>query len=411
MMKISREWYIDNVEKDDTFERFYFDFLKKKIEKKQEKNIFSKILLLDEGRKLKELLFTTPEDLRKDNFFGLLFKIAEIRLDIKAKLKALEADNTKIKLSDYSNSELIIIFEFSKHYDEKIFTRLPVLLQMKYLKNNYSIEMFNIDKVLANTKDNIKKFLEDEIEKIIKYSDIYKQEKGIETGDGIYEVMIKKYEDEVKHAIFTIRDEILNLINIKVCPYCNRNYVDTILDSQKEDKLRSTGALDHLLNENNYPFLALTLYNFVPSCTTCNSKLKLDNNDIILNPYKDEFGDECKFTVNHLTVDSLLGLDSNHRIKLRYVDSRFKNNINNFRLEDIYSNHFRDVKDMHYKNQQYTKKYIEDIENIIASGNMINYNGIKEFIYGIPKSDQFINTPLSKFKSDIYDEMMEKSNY
>src|SRR5690606_32118753 len=35
-------------------------------------------------------------------------------------------------------------------------------------------------------------------------------------------------------------------------------------------------TLDHLLPQSEYPYLSLSLFNLVPSCYSCNSKLKND---------------------------------------------------------------------------------------------------------------------------------------
>ncbi len=415
MMKIKHNWIMDNVDVEGSFENFYFEFIKEKIKNKQrnKNNKFKEYLKHNEFEKLKELLFMPLDDLKSDNYFYLLFEIFNLKINIEAN------KNNQLNIDSYSNLQKFMIyilsekdidiFEKIKNYSECLTTLFGSLQNIEdsyknltdFLNTMSGCIEINLEMINTNLCN-----LEESIEAIIKYIDISSEVKSEEP----FNTLINKYSNSKSYSIFTIRDEILNIINIKVCPYCNRNYVDCIFDSQKEEDIRSTGELDHFYNQNSYPFLALSLYNFVPSCKTCNSKFKLTVNDIILNPYASEFGDECKFTVNHLTVDSLLGIENNHKIKLTGNITKFKNNIDNFRLEDIYSNHFYEVKAIYDKNQKYPKQYIEDIANIIKNGTMNDYNGIKEFIYGIPKEEEFINIPLAKFKSDIYDEMIEKSD-
>ena len=63
---------------------------------------------------------------------------------------------------------------------------------------------------------------------------------------------------------------LCGLAKNKICPYCNQNYAFTVTGTTKD--FRPT--LDHFFPKAKYPFLALSLYNLVPSCYTCNSSLK-----------------------------------------------------------------------------------------------------------------------------------------
>mgnify|MGYP004711224243 CR=1 FL=1 len=64
--------------------------------------------------------------------------------------------------------------------------------------------------------------------------------------------------------------ELCKLSITKTCPYCNQAYAFTY---QKYSKgFRPT--LDHFYSKDNYPHLALSLNNLIPSCNTCNSTLK-----------------------------------------------------------------------------------------------------------------------------------------
>ncbi|EHU9443823.1 hypothetical protein ACA689_001814 [Vibrio vulnificus] len=76
---------------------------------------------------------------------------------------------------------------------------------------------------------------------------------------------------------------IIESIGIEVCPYCN---INVIKQDGKKDKLRRKyrPSLDHYLPKSRYPFLALSIYNFIPSCHECNSTRKADY-DTYLNEY------------------------------------------------------------------------------------------------------------------------------
>lgn len=58
----------------------------------------------------------------------------------------------------------------------------------------------------------------------------------------------------------------------KLCPYCQQASAITIRSAKSGKSFRPT--LDHFYPKGNYPYLALSLYNLIPSCQTCNSSLK-----------------------------------------------------------------------------------------------------------------------------------------
>ena len=60
-----------------------------------------------------------------------------------------------------------------------------------------------------------------------------------------------------------IRRSIISAVGQTVCPYCNRNYIITDSDV-------NTAQLDHFFSKTDYPILALSFYNLIPSCQPCN---------------------------------------------------------------------------------------------------------------------------------------------
>ncbi|WP_342248188.1 hypothetical protein [Pseudomonas sp. OTU2001] len=97
----------------------------------------------------------------------------------------------------------------------------------------------------------------------------------------------------------------------RICPYCNHAYAFTI--KTKGGSFRPT--LDHFFYKDRYPHLALTLYNLIPSCSSCNSSLK-GKKDFFKSPHLNPlFDDEhIKFQLSNsgnpaglsdaITVDS-----------------------------------------------------------------------------------------------------------
>ena len=60
-------------------------------------------------------------------------------------------------------------------------------------------------------------------------------------------------------------------IEVHTCYYCNIDFINTF---KKKNQTKNAFTLDHVLEKADYPFLALSLYNLVPSCYVCNSKVK-----------------------------------------------------------------------------------------------------------------------------------------
>jgi len=61
-------------------------------------------------------------------------------------------------------------------------------------------------------------------------------------------------------------------LGVQVCPYCNRNYITSYEESKNDYKTTADG--DHYYLKSLYPILQLNVYNIIPSCSVCNSKMK-----------------------------------------------------------------------------------------------------------------------------------------
>lgn len=84
-------------------------------------------------------------------------------------------------------------------------------------------------------------------------------------------------------------------VNGRVCPYCNQNYILFF-----EDNASCRGPLDHFLPKSIYPEFAVSLFNLIPSCSTCNSLKggKDTRSFLIHNPYAVNPDDIFKFDIH-----------------------------------------------------------------------------------------------------------------
>lgn len=152
----------------------------------------------------------------------------------------------------------------------------------------------------------------------------------------IYNIfVINAYEQNFNKLNF------INSIGIDTCPYCNRNYIYS-LDEKDEIKPQ----IDHFFPKVDYPFLAMSFYNLIPSCQTCNGFGAKHTNDPsivgLVNPYLLDSSD-FKFgykinsfaKINPLINKSNLGVN-NLSITLA---TKLNGHLRVFKLDKLYNKH------------------------------------------------------------------------
>ena len=89
-----------------------------------------------------------------------------------------------------------------------------------------------------------------------------------------------KYDDYYQsHRIAPFFMEHAEEMKLHTCHYCNMAYINTfeyVDDNGGTKKKKSHFDLDHVLEKADYPILAFSLFNLVPSCPICNERLKRD---------------------------------------------------------------------------------------------------------------------------------------
>lgn len=212
------------------------------------------------------------------------------------------------------------------------------------------------------------------------------------------------------------RHRIISEMNICVCPYCDRQY---ITNYHEDNQKKTTADLDHYYPQSKYPYFALSLYNFIPSCQICNSRMK-GSKEGHLYPYKDEFGDMVSFTSNKTTVLALINSNKdNIEITIDINDSlindddykqRLKNSIEIFKLNKVYkTSHNQYLYDMLKYIERTPKVYIKSIEKLlntnIQQDSLKNEEAVLRTLIKEPFKDRIRRKDtLSKLTSDILKE-------
>ncbi|NHQ72813.1 HNH endonuclease, partial [Elizabethkingia miricola] len=141
------------------------------------------------------------------------------------------------------------------------------------------------------------------------------------------------------------------------CVYCNRNYT---LDLIKD---RARAELDHWFPKENYYLLALSFFNLIPSCHSCNH-IKHNNspqggweNAIrnINHPYLADTNE--KFTFDYILTN--IGSPKT-TVKYNNHQEKIKNTLEFNKIKEIYDAHSdRELKDLYNLRYNYSNNYLE----------------------------------------------------
>ncbi|PPK61663.1 hypothetical protein B0F89_10855 [Malaciobacter marinus] len=186
-------------------------------------------------------------------------------------------------------------------------------------------------------------------------------------------------------------------LDLKSCPYCNRNY--TFVVDEKNGKLRP--EIDHFYPKSIYPFLAMSFYNLIPSCSICNHTKKDKVNLNLLNPYEiKENVFKLTYTPNDINFFNIEKEKYNYdSFEIDFVSTN--KNIETFKLKELYKQHKDIVLELLIKKAYYPKSYIEELK-----GFGFSEDEIYRYLLGNYKKDEDLHKrPLSKLIKDISEEL------
>ena len=201
---------------------------------------------------------------------------------------------------------------------------------------------------------------------------------------------------------------LTNALNLSVCPYCNRNWIITITDSKDGSKVVNP-QLDHFLPKSDFPLFRLSFFNLIPSCDTCNTRLKrstpFDNS--YFHPYMAGYGKNANFRSIALDVESSKGDASNYSINLEYSliseknKSRIVKNNDIFKIKDIYEKHGDIVAELYKVRHTYSERYLEMLKDSFKDSNLSMEELYKLAFRNFYSELNFHRRPFSKLTKDI----------
>lgn len=210
-----------------------------------------------------------------------------------------------------------------------------------------------------------------------------------------------------------ISKKYLEKVNLKVCPYCNRNYIFNFGNKKQE----ATAQLDHFYDKSNYPYFSLNLYNLVPSCSTCN--LRKSNKDVLDNPIFNPFEDNLH---NHITFKSNSILSNKEikecnsdffaeeRIEINIAydtnDGKTNEHIDTFNIKPLYESHKDIIAELYQKRIIYSDEYLDDLFGQFGQKVFESREELLRLVTcGYIEDDKLNQRPLSKLIKDISQEL------
>lgn len=332
---------------------------------------------------------------------------------------------------------------FDQHI-EKISTSIYRLIKKIDRKNLEQSDIECIEHLLK--KKEIENLLKANTFQMKLYIEYFKSEYPSSIGNGEQEVNWKKlysilrkdvfekeYDNWGKRTVYGAYSFVKQL-GLETCPYCNRNY--TFVVDSKNGKLRP--EIDHFYPKSIYPFLAMSFYNLIPSCSICNhTKSNRLENDLV-NPY-DIDNQSYRFSYIPKNIDFLLVKKEKYdfdSFEIKIIDENKNNkyfmkgkrlnwsntsraltlkdfqyqynifcmgsNIQLFKLDELYAQHKDIVLELLIKKSYYPKSYIKELSSSFGftTGDIYRY-----LLSNYQEDRDLHKRPLSKLTRDIVDEL------
>ena len=164
-------------------------------------------------------------------------------------------------------------------------------------------------------------------------------------------------------------------LGVTVCPYCNRSYIFTVRSYKGHRKARP--QYDHFFPKSIYPYLAVSIYNLIPSCSVCNGG-KSDVNSFengkvkYLNPYVEGYGTKTVLRVSAKRkkdrIHGYLGLADEYTVSPESapeVDDemvkRIKNTWEMLKLGPLYEKHSDYIRNILQAKHIYSEEYLDQL--------------------------------------------------
>jgi Bacteriophage Lambda NinG protein. len=220
---------------------------------------------------------------------------------------------------------------------------------------------------------------------------------------------------------FFNKSDFIRKKGLRVCPYCGRSYIFSV--TRRGRKIDVKPQIDHFIPKGEFPFLAFSYYNLIPSCDSCNVVCKKEQKPLskknqsyrVFNPYM--YIDEpfFQFKLHNLNIFSDFLTSKEQNIQVDF-NPKFKNKIGLyeklFGLKSLYKEHNDLAHDLLIRKQYWTSDTNQQYyKNILNCDPNIREKMILAFLGYYESTEGHGKRPFSKFLSDIlahYDKLVQK---
>ncbi len=208
---------------------------------------------------------------------------------------------------------------------------------------------------------------------------------------------IFNYQDKFQTHISNLFKKHLE---IHTCYYCNIDFINIF---KKTNKHLLTGyTLDHIVNKAQYPYLALSLYNLIPTCYICNSKLKKEHDIGECVPTSSTFDFDAKVKFKTFMNNPTLQVDSTDDFALLLKEDFtdiYSKYIDVLALDGRYKYHKYKVIERIHKRKEYPDSRIKELAVLTEK----TEEQVKQDLFGeyLFEDNDLHKRPLSKLIKDI----------
>ncbi|RHS27627.1 hypothetical protein DWV68_05760 [Roseburia sp. AF12-17LB] len=264
--------------------------------------------------------------------------------------------------------------------------------KVEYLKNIRAINKWCLKNIsVRGKKYSFPDVIKADYDEIVEIANVYNSRRT---------KIPKKYKKFIIETLYKQRfprQEFVEELQITVCPYCNRNFVNSTYK-------RTMCDLDHFYDKETYPILAVSFHNLVPVCHACNHAKA--SKSISYSPHNMKFNTDDLLSFDFF-IDGMDFLSDNQQIGIEIDCGReFATNVRELKLREVYQIHSDIVQECIKKAIMFNPKYMTDLFN--------TYNGLFEseeelyrIVFGNYMEESFYGKrPLSKLTKDVLSKLL-----
>ncbi|RYE59582.1 MAG: hypothetical protein EOP48_00420 [Sphingobacteriales bacterium] len=198
-------------------------------------------------------------------------------------------------------------------------------------------------------------------------------------------------------------------IGIKTCVYCNSQLAVSV--ENENGKYSGRFDVDHYDSKDDYPWMAISLFNLYPTCSPCNRNKSAT--PVKFGLYSDDkaqlVGSKFVFKLNPASKASYLLSRDSDDIQYSLIDKDHPDKVSafgtKFRIDAIYNTQKDLAEELLLKSQMYDDTYRKMLRENFSKLGISNVSIDRIILGNYVKEREIHKRPLSKFMQDIAREL------